>query len=261
MSISPIPGHNHNDHQQKPSKMADQKIKDFPKSFGALYFPGFEVLDIAAPLEALNCLTRFPGFEDLNLSIISKTLDPISVGENSFMNAQKYLPTHTFETAPQLDVLLIPGGVGAAPTPFPDGTDLSHMQEYLEFIRSTYHGSGEGGKKPLKYILSICNGAGLLAAAGILDGKKATTNKELWKFVTKLGPKTHWVSHARWVCDGNVWTTSGVSAGADGVLAWMSGLLPEESVRGVVVGMEWIRAKNAEDDPFAEGLEDVEPVR
>ncbi|KAF7198607.1 Isonitrile hydratase [Pseudocercospora fuligena] len=239
--------------------MADQKIKDFPKSFGALYFPGFEVLDIAGPLEALNCLSRFPGFEDLKLSIISKTLDPISVGENSFMNSQKYLPTHTFKTAPQLDVLLIPGGVGAAPTPFPDGTDFTHMKEYLDFIRSTYHGSG--GRKPLKYIISICNGAGLLAGSGILDGKKATTNKDFFKQVAALGPKTHWVSHARWVNDGNIWTTSGVSAGADGVLAWMSSLLPEETVKGVVDGMEWIRAKTAENDPFAGGLEDVRPLR
>jgi hypothetical protein len=46
--------------------------------------------------------------------------------------------------------------------------------------------------------LAVCNGAGLAARAGVLDGHKATTNKQMWKAITPLGPKTHWVAHARY---------------------------------------------------------------
>lgn len=53
----------------------------FPKSFGSLLYHQFEALDIAGPLEALNVLARSKGFEEMRLSLISKTIEPISVGQ------------------------------------------------------------------------------------------------------------------------------------------------------------------------------------
>ena len=61
--------------------------------------------------------------------------------------------------------------------------------------------------------MSVCNGASLLAAAGILDGRPATTNKMAFKTSTAPGPKVNWIAKARWVDDGTVVTSSGVSAG------------------------------------------------
>ena len=63
----------------------------------------------------------------------------------------------------------------------------------------------------VKYLMTVCTGAGIAARAGILDGKNATTNKAAWNETTALGPNVKWISHARWVVDGNIWTTSGVS--------------------------------------------------
>jgi transcriptional regulator GlxA family with amidase domain len=81
--------------------------------------------------------------------------------------------------------------------PPPIGLDI------IEFIKETY--------PKLRYIISVCSGATLLARAGVLDGKRATTNKSVWEWAVLQGPKVKWVPTARWVVDGNIWTTSGVA--------------------------------------------------
>lgn len=228
----------------------------FPKSFGLLLFPQFEVLDITGPIEALNCLARLPDFKGMKLSIISQTLEPLNPGPvapntagRDFIGVQQWIPTHTYATAPPLDVLLVPGGLGVN----------GDVDDAVAFIRHTYH--GRDGQKPLEYLISVCNGGALLARAGVLDGKTVTTSKLDWDNVTALGRKTHWIAKARWMASGNVWTTSGVSAGLDGVIAWMETLLPREVVARILVIMEYNRVESAEDDPFAamNGCKDVLP--
>lgn len=153
--------------------------------------------------------------------------------------------THTLDTAPSLDVLVVPGGIGAV-----DAERRSmpkHIEPYIEFVREAYR--GENGWQPLKYLISVCNGAMLLANAGVLDGHKMTTTKGLWSLVPPLGPKSHWVARARWQQSEHVWATSGVSAGVDGTLAWMQSLIGNELVESVVNIMEWIRAVDADNDP------------
>lgn len=247
---------------------SDPKIAAaFPKSFGLLLYPQFEVLDAAGPIEALNLLSHLDGYTDMKLSIISKTLDPISIGPpgaphtgaGGFTGAQRYLPTHTFETAPPLDVLLVPGGMGSID--LPGSAEKRDIDGHVQFVKDAFFGLN--GRSKLRYIISVCNGTILLAKAGVLDGHKATTNKDGWKFLTPMGPKTEWIAKARWVDSGRVWTTSGVSAGADGVLKWIESLTSKETVTKVVNSMEWIRAESADDDPFAKifGCEDVLPVK
>ncbi|KAK4907175.1 hypothetical protein LTR49_023783 [Elasticomyces elasticus] len=230
---------------------------NFPKSFGLVLYPEFELLDMAGPIEALSCLSRLPGFEALTLSIISRSLDPVKVGSNGIMSPQQHLPSHTFATAPQLDFLLIPGGVGSVD--WLPGTENNNVDDYVDFVRRAYH--GYGSHKPLQYTMSVCNGTLLLIKAGVLDGRKATTNKDLYYAIAERGPKTHWIGRARWVDSGNVWTTSGVSAGADGMLAWIERLAGKDVVKEVMNMMEWRRVKMEDDDPFADvfGTKDVPP--
>ena len=184
---------------------------------------------------------------DLKLSVISRNMDLVKVGGDGVTMSQQYLPSHTFDTAPQLDVLIVPGGVGSID--FLPGTESNNVDDYVDYVRKAYFGSGD--KKPLKYIISVCNGSILLIKAGILECKKATTNKDLYYKIAELAPKTQWIGKARWVSDGNVWRTSGVSAGTDGFLALLSHLYGEELVEKIVNVMEWRRAKLPEDDPFA----------
>ncbi|KXL46419.1 hypothetical protein M433DRAFT_159204 [Acidomyces richmondensis BFW] len=136
------------------------------------------------------------------------------------------MPTHTYEPAPHLDDLIVAGGIGSI-DPLLSGAQLE-IYGHVEFIRRGFHGLN--GRKPLRYLISVCNGAILFAKAGVLDGHKATTNKDGWKDITPLSPRTRWIAKARWVESGRVWATSGVSAGTDGILAWMQQLLPKGHV-------------------------------
>ncbi len=93
----------------------------------------------------------------------------------------------------------MPGGVGAFEILRDDAT-LAFLRERAASAEIT---------------MSVCNGASVLAAAGLLDGRRATTNKQFWAASTAPGPKVQWVRKARWVDEGNVVTSSGVSAGMD----------------------------------------------
>jgi transcriptional regulator GlxA family with amidase domain len=196
-----------------------------------LIFPGFEALDAFGPMEVVNDLSRT---QDLTLSIIAATLDPVSTQWKGIHSVgQRILLTHTFADAPALDVLLVPGGRGAVEA----GPDL------LDYIRTT-------GPK-VDQLITVCNGAALVAQTGILDGKSATTNKAYWTQCVATGPKVNWVAKARWVRDGNTWTSSGVSAGIDVTLAWVESQFGAELATSLANSMEFERAQSSTDDPFA----------
>ncbi|KAF8075222.1 DJ-1/PfpI family protein [Lyophyllum atratum] len=209
-----------------------------PVNFGIVVFPGFQALDAFGPLDALNTLSfMFP----LKLSILAATLDPVSTKPPGIKHplgsdfGQSINPTHTFASAPPLDVLLVPGGPGAwAPG----------IQSAIEFIKKMY--------PSLKYILTVCNGAGVAAQAGIMDGKRATTSKMDWAKETALRPQVKWVSHARWVVDGNVWSSSGVSAGLDAVFAFIAAVYGEEAAEKLSNILEYERHRDPSWDPFSE---------
>lgn len=210
-------------------------------------------------MELLNCLSQEDDIAELNLSVISSSMDPVTpafgtqaTAGYSFQNKQMYLPTHTFDTAPELDVLIVPGGAGTRAS----ATQIKLMCDYISEL---YH--GYKGRKPLKYIFSVCNGSKLLAQAGLLDGRTATTNKKQWKQVTGLTKNTHWLAKARWVEDGNIWTCSGVSAGVDGMAAFIEKVYGERAAANVCDDAEYVRHARSDDDPFAErfGCSDVLP--
>ncbi|KAL3467778.1 class I glutamine amidotransferase-like protein [Aspergillus heterothallicus] len=227
--------------------------------YAILLFPGFEALDAFGPLEALNILAEH---KKIHLSILSESRDPVTTRYADAAShrlgsscTQEVLPTGTFseylsrsnqgdpslESASELhkrkiDVLIVPGGAG---TRF-----LEIIAPVIDFVRATYPSA--------QYILSICNGAGVLARAGILDGKRATTNKLLWESTTALRPQVRWVREARWVSDGNVWTASGVSAGIDATLAFVRAVYGEELALEIVREMEYVwDAGDGTTDPFA----------
>lgn len=213
--------------------------KKTPVHYGCVIFPGFQALDVFGPLDALNVLSWT---HNITLSLISKTLDPVStVVRNPKYNrvnstfGESVVPTATFATAPPLDVLLVPGGIG---TRAPD------LEEEIAFIRDTY--------PKLHSLITVCTGAGLAARAGILDGRKATTNKFAWAETTKLGPRVHWITHARWVTDGNIWSSSGVSAGIDVLFAWIEAVYGNATATQVANISEYQRHLNSSWDPFAD---------
>lgn len=117
----------------------------------------------------------------------------------------------------------------------------------MAFVTATY--------PALHSLLTVCTGAVVAARAGVLDGKKATTNKAAFRVFTEPFPDVVWQPRARWVRDGNLWTGAGVSAGIDVTLAWIGSVWGEEVAQGVADRMEYVWEKEGEGgkwDRFAE---------
>ena len=175
----------------------------------------------------------------MTLALLSSTLEPVTTKSPLSANAvsQSVVPTHTFATAPSLDLLLVPGGLGARGS-------SPEIEEAISYIRNVY--------PQLRYLITVCTGSGLAARAGVLDGKRATTNKRAWAEITGLAVDVEWVPRARWVVDGKVWSSSGVSAGIDVTLAWIEEVYGSEVAGKIANSMEYTRHKDSSDDPFAE---------
>ncbi|KAF8997850.1 class I glutamine amidotransferase-like protein [Cyathus striatus] len=195
--------------------------------------PFFQALDVFGPIDVLNSLA----FEyHLNLYIIAETLDPVSTRPPDDENpknsdfAQSVVPTHTFETVPPLDVLILPGGRA--------------NENVVKFIQKVY--------PTLQYLFTVCTGSGIAARAGVLDGKNATTNKMVWSKTTALRPQVNWVTHARWVTDGNIWTSSGITAGIDAMLAFVAEIYGKEISENIANYLEYRKHSDPKDDPFAD---------
>ncbi|RYP29725.1 hypothetical protein DL767_006600 [Monosporascus sp. MG133] len=221
-----------------------------PLRLGMVIFPALAALDMFGPLTALNLLSID---HNMTLSLVATDMDPISIDRTiidgvpqgmlassaSPYFTQYVLPTHTFDNAPDFDVILVPGGVGTR--------NLSYTQPIVDWL-------GERMDDPeLDYMMTVCTGASLLARTGKMAGKNATTNKAAFEWVKSVehADKVNWIAKARWVVDGNVWTSSGVSAGTDMTLSWIEHLHGRNESERIRNLMEWV-ALNQTDDPFAE---------
>lgn len=208
--------------------------------YGMLVFPAFQALDAFGPLDVLNTLAF--EYKNNTIAIIAKTLDPVSTTAPRMNTtfAQSIVPTHTFDNAPELDVLIVPGGAGTR-----DPADVIGPQ--VEYIRRVFPN--------IKYLITVCTGAKLAADAGVLDGENATTNKNAYDWVISQpgSAKVNWIRKARWVegATGKVWTTSGISAGIDGVFAWVGKVYGEEKATAIAKSLEYTRITDWQNDPFA----------
>lgn len=101
-------------------------------------------------------------------------------------------------------------------------------------------------------LTSVCTGAALLAAARLLDGCRATTNKRAFQWVRSVGPQVFWVERARWVHDRDRWTSSGVSAGMDMTLALIADLLDPAAAEESAAHAEYEWHRDPSWDPFAD---------
>lgn len=195
------------------------------RTVGVLLFPGFEMLDASGPMEVWGNLEK-----QVTLITVAKTAGPVASAQGVAVVAQKSLAD-----TPKLDLLVVPGGFGVGKV-LKDAETLAWLRERAAQAEIT---------------TSVCNGASILAAAGLLDGRPATTNKAYWKIATRSGPKVKWVPEARWVDDGNVVTSSGVAAGIDMTLHVVSRLFGEPVAQHLADEIEHDWHRDAAWDPFA----------
>ncbi|KAK6364527.1 hypothetical protein, variant [Exophiala oligosperma] len=182
----------------------------------------------------------------MELAVMAESLTPVSTNPeqpSTFVSSsfgQEIVPTHTFTNPPEVEVLIIPGGYGTR--------NKEKMAPVESYIRSVFF--------DLKYAITICTGSAVLAGMGLLDHRRATTNKCTWSLVTPLGPKVNWVRKARWVVDDTpgvtpVWSSSGVSAGIDVTFAFIQTLYGAGTAESVANVMEYDRHLDDKWDPFA----------
>lgn len=194
-----------------------------------LLFDEFETLDVFGPVEVLGKL-----LDIFKLNFISINGGIIESSQNVRVETNLYENKDNIEK-----ILFIPGGSGTR--------DKVDDVSFTEFIRNMASES--------KYILSVCTGSALLAKAGILNGKRATSNKKAFKWVVEQGQDVDWVKEARWVNDDKIYTSSGVSAGIDMTLGFIADLFGREKALDISNRIEYIWNEDSEYDPFAKMYE------
>ncbi|KAJ7701886.1 class I glutamine amidotransferase-like protein [Mycena rosella] len=175
------------------------------------------------------------------IDYLAPTMEPVVSARGP--NAPTLNPTLTYADAlasgKQFDILWVPAG------PISDYTsgEKRTPPEEIAFIAQQ--------APKAKYVMSVCAGAYQLALAGVLEGKRATTNKVFYRAIVAATPKDiNWVPQARWVVDENVWTSSGVVAGSDMALAFVEHLAGVKVARFIRGALE-IPEVTEKDDPFA----------
>ena len=205
------------------------------RTLGVVLYPGFEVLDVFGPVEMFMSV----GASRLRVIMIAEKAGEVpsgSVGDKAGeWSGPKVVADYDFATAPRVDLLLVPGGAGT----MQQLTNEAHK----EFLRSR---SGDA-----ELVTSVCSGSAILAKAGLLDGRKATCNKQYFGMLTPNGPNVEWQKSARWVEDGKFITSSGVSAGTDMALAIIEKLFGSAVAERIANGTEYVWNRNPNDDPFA----------
>ena len=107
--------------------------------------------------------------------------------------------------------------------------------------------------------MSVCSGSAILAKAGLLDGRRATSNKQFFSLATAQSEKVKWIEKARWVEDGKMATSSGVSAGIDMALAVIARLYGQERAEQIAASTEYEWHQDAAWDPFVKYLNQGDP--
>lgn len=191
---------------------------------GLLVFPNVQQLDLTGPYEV------FASLPDVTVHLVWKTREPIRSSTGLILQ-----PTTDFADCPALDVICIPGGLGV--------DALMEDPQTLAFIKRQAEGA--------RFVTSVCTGALVLGAAGLLRGRRATTHWASHGLLEALGAIP---VHGRVVRDGNLMTGGGITAGIDFALTLVSELFGELEAQATQLQLEYAPAP-----PFDSGHPDTAP--
>ena len=191
--------------------------------FNIVLFDDFETLDAFGPAEIIGKLpkTYRLGYYSLNGGFVTSS-------------RQIRVETMPFSAINKDGVLLIPGGMGT--------------RKLINEANFIYELAGVAHKAP--FVLTVCTGSALLARTGLLDNLQATSNKKAFDWVQSVTHTVRWVKQARWVVDERFYTSSGVSAGMDMTLGFISDLHGYSVAHNVADYIEYIWNANKNFDPF-----------
>lgn len=197
-------------------------------------FEGFTVLDVYGPVQAFASV-RLPRPDGawhrlFEIVTIAEKAGPVKSGEGPTTHAD-----YAFADAPAYDVLLVPGGFGTRKA-------VNNTALLLALTAAS---------RAATVTTTVCTGSALLARTGLMDNRPATSNKVAWDWVVQQGPRVRWQRQARWVDDGDLVTSSGVSAGIDMALSVVARLHGVDMARQAARFMEYVWHEDPRDDPFA----------
>jgi len=194
------------------------------KKLAIILFDRFETLDVFGPVEMWGRL---------------KDYEVVTVCQHGGLVASSQgIETrcrYSFADSPQFEIIMIPGGGGTR-------TEVDNPA-MLDFLRNQ--------DRATEWTTSVCTGSAVLARAGILDGRKATTNKKAYAWATGQSQAVQWQGRARWVVDGKYITSSGVSAGTDMALGLVEKIYGRAEAVRIAEGAEYIWNSDPDNDPFA----------
>lgn len=205
-------------------RASDDSLEN-PLQIGILIFDGVDQIDVTGPFEVLASLP------DAVCRLYGTTMQPVRD-----MNGLLLTPDALLADVGRLDVLHVPGGAGQE--------QLMDDLPVLEWIRDQ--------ADTARYVLSVCTGALLLGAAGLLVGRRATTHWASLELLTGLGAEA---VNERVVVDGNYVFSGGVTAGIDAALVLAAMLRGDDAARAVQLRMQY-----APDPPFNAGEPDTAPT-
>lgn len=194
------------------------------KKVAVLLFDNFETLDVFGPVEIFGIMK-----EHYEVSFYSLTGGMVKNGHGVTILSEKLEKIKN-----GVDVFLIPGGWGTRP-------EVNNLV-LIDLIKQVALAS--------KHVLTVCTGTALLARTGLLDGRKATSNKRAFDWVMTQGPDVEWIKKARWVVDGTFYTSSGVSAGMDMVLGFIEDIHGKSIALDIANKIEYNWNQNKEEDNF-----------
>ncbi|MCD2367660.1 DJ-1/PfpI family protein [Bacillus sp. BS3(2021)] len=194
-------------------------------SVGLLLFDEVEVLDFAGPFEVFSVTAGTGGGGERPFDV--KTVSE-SGSEVKARNGLKVIPDFSIENAPRFDILIIPGGPGAR-------NHEIHNQRVISWIKEA--------SASAELLLSVCTGSLLLAEAGLLNGKSATTHWASYNRLEQEYPEVRVIREVKFVDEGHIVTSGGISAGINMSFHIVKRLLGEETALQTAKRMEY-------DSPF-----------
>lgn len=193
-------------------------MTDRRRNVAILVFDGAEVLDFAGPFEVFSVTSELNDHRYFQVFVVAEEERPIRA-----VNGLRIVPDHSFDTSPAPDVLVVSGGAGSRREM--ENPDL------LGWVKRV--------SERAEVVLSVCSGARILARAGLLRGRPATTHHEVLDDLRELAPDAEVRGDARFVDAGRIVTTGGISAGIDGSFHVVERLLGREVARRTARYMEY----------------------
>ena len=194
------------------------------RHLAVILFDGFELLDTFGPIEL------FSAIPDVKIELVAQRSGPVRSAQGVEVIAKL-----EYDELNDPDIILVPGGMGTR--------TLAHDKSFLSWLTDIGNRS--------KVVASVCTGSALLAAAGLLESHRATSNKLAFEWASSFGDDISWEYQARWVHDGFRWTSSGVAAGIDMAAALIGHLFGQKVQTEVTKRVEYQPQTNSTVDPFA----------